>query len=159
MGFKKGQPRPATSGRKKGSQNKLTVGRRIIEAKAKEDDPDGMGHAYEGMWWLARQYRAQVLAEMKKDPSKINHAKLVAAQERLGRAYRDLLPYEKPRLESIPLKDPPARVQADLTRLSDAELDLLEKLCLKAQAGHTGGARPDVTLRQPSEPRRAATRR
>ncbi len=57
MAFKKGHPK--IGGRKPGSVNKLTVGRRLAEAKAKEADPDGMGHAYEGLWWLADQYRLQ----------------------------------------------------------------------------------------------------
>src|ERR1700734_2294572 len=35
-----------------------------------------------------------------------------------------------------------------LSLLTDAELDTLEKLCLKAGAGHAGGVRPDVTSRQ-----------
>jgi hypothetical protein len=70
--------------------------------------------------------------------------------------------YERPRLAAITVKgdvDNPPRVQLDLTVSTDAELDTMEKLCLKAGAGHTGGDRPDVTSRQLPEPRRAATRR
>jgi hypothetical protein len=54
--------------------------------------------------------------------------------------------YERPRLAAITVKgdvDNPPRVQLDLTVSTDAELDTMEKLCLKAGAGHTGGDRPE----------------
>jgi hypothetical protein len=80
----------------------------------------------------------------------------------MSRVLEKLLPYEKPRLAAITVKgdtDSPLRVQADLSLLTDAELDTLEKICLKAGAGHTGGAQQEATSRQLPEPRRAAARR
>lgn len=143
----KGRPKglPKTGGRKKGQLNKLTIGRKMVEARAIAVDPDGPGHAYEGLWWLARQYRAQLQVEAERGIPDLD--RLVAAQERLGRTLRELVQYERPKLKSVTLKgDPenPLRVKADLTVLTDAELDLLEKLCLKAGAGHTGGSGRDT---------------
>jgi hypothetical protein len=82
--------------------------------------------------------------------------------EALSKVLDRIMPYEHRKLAAITVKsdvDNPPRVKADLSLLTDAELDTLEKLCLKAGAGHTGGARPEVISRQLPEPRRAATRR
>ncbi len=74
----------------------------------------------------------------------VSLSKLVAAQERLGRTLTDLLPFERPKLKSVMFKEPDTspRVRADLNLLTNAELDLLEKLCLKASAGHTAPGLP-----------------
>jgi hypothetical protein len=74
----------------------------------------------------------------------------------MSRVLEKLLPYEKPRLAAITVKsdaDDSPRTQLDLTVLTDAELDTMEKLCLKGATGHTA----DITSRKPPEPRRATS--
>jgi hypothetical protein len=53
-----------------------------------------------------------------------------------------LLPFERPRLSSIEMSGDqlnPTRVKPDLTKLTDEELDQLEKIVLKVGAGASGG--------------------
>jgi hypothetical protein len=104
--------------------------------------------------------REQLAAEERKrssDPSRRD-----TLRDQLVRVLHKILPFERPRLAAITVKgDPenPLRVKADLSALSDEELDQLERICLKAGAGNTGGAGRDADPDRPLERRGAVTRR
>jgi hypothetical protein len=86
--------------------------------------------------------REQLAAEERKRSS--DQSRRDTLRDQLARVLFKILPYERPRLAAITVKsdaDDPPRVRADLELLTNAELDTLERLCFKAQAGHTGGAR------------------
>jgi hypothetical protein len=152
MAFQRGVPRPPNAGRKKGSLNKLTIGR--MEAAIAAEHPE--------YTYLQRQKAVATIIIDRMEHTKRYTEAEGRELEALSKVLDRIMPYEHRKLAAITVKsdvDNPPRVKADLSLLSDAELDTLEKLCLKAGAGHTGGARPDVTSRQLPEPRRAATRR
>ena len=163
MGVLKGTPRPPNAGRKKGTPNKRTPARAVlrrIDAEGIAGAGFGPGDAYRALWEQVGILRQELAAEERKRSS--DKSQRDTLRDQLARILYKILPYERPRLAAITVKgdtDSPLRVQADLTVLTDAELDTLEKLCLKTGAGHTGGARQDVTSRQLPEPRMAATRR
>jgi hypothetical protein len=116
----------------------------------------GPGMAYELQWQMVRRI-ARWIEEERAKP-RPNARQLETFYDRLSRILDRLMPYERPKLAAITVKgdtDSPLRVHADLTVLTDAELDTLEKICLKAATGHTA----DITSRKLPEPRRAATRR
>jgi hypothetical protein len=163
MGVPKGTPRPLNAGRKKGTPNKRTAARAVlrrIDAEGIAGAGFGPGDAYRALWEQVGILREELAAEERRRSS--DQSRRDTLRDQLVRVLHKLLPFERPRLTAITVKsdaDNPPRVRADLSRLIDAELDTLERLCLKAGAGHTGEARPDVTLRRPSEPPRVATRR
>jgi hypothetical protein len=152
MPFQRGVPRPPNAGRKKGSLNKLTIGR--MEAAIAAEHPE-----------YTTLQKLKAVATIIID--RVEHTKRYTEAEgreleALSKVLDRIMPYEHRKLAAITVKsdvDNPPRVKADLSLLTDAELDTLEKLCLKAGAGHTGRARPEVISRQLPEPRRAATRR
>jgi hypothetical protein len=163
MGVLKGTPRPPNAGRKKGTPNKRTAARaalRRIDAEGIAGAGFGPGDAYRALWEQVGILREELAAEERKRSS--DQSRRDTLRDQLARILFKILPFERPRLAAITVKsdaDNPPRIKADLSLLTGAELDTLEQLCLKAGAGHTGGARPDVTSRQLPEPRRAATRR
>jgi hypothetical protein len=58
-------------------------------------------------------------------------------QERIRDMLQRILPYERPRLSAIEVSGDqlnPTRVKPDLTKLTDEELDQLEKIVLKGSA-------------------------
>jgi hypothetical protein len=119
----------------------------------------GPGMAYELQWQMVRRIARWIEEERAK--SRPNARQLETLYDRLSRILDRLMPYEMPKLAAVTVKgdtDSPLRVQADLSLLTDAELDTLEKICLKAGAGHTGGAHQEATSRQLPEPHRAAER-
>jgi hypothetical protein len=63
-------------------------------------------------------------------------------QERIKETLRYILPYERPKLAAIEVSGDqlnPTRVKPDLTKLTDEELDQLEKIVLKVGTGASGG--------------------
>jgi hypothetical protein len=55
---------------------------------------------------------------------------------------RQIIPYERPKLAAIEVSGDqinPARVKPDLTKLTDEELDQLERIVLKVGTGASGG--------------------
>jgi hypothetical protein len=63
-------------------------------------------------------------------------------QERMRDTLRQIIPYERPKLAAIEVAGDqvnPMRVKPDLTKLTDEELDQLEKIVLKVGAGASGG--------------------
>jgi hypothetical protein len=118
----------------------------------------GPAMAYDLQWQMVQRIAGWIEGEQAKPKPKPNQRQLETLCDRMSRVLEKPLPYEKPRLAAITVKsdaDDPPRTQLDLTVLTDAELDTMEKLCLKAATGHTA----DITSRKPPEPRRAATRR
>src|SRR5271157_2888525 len=161
MGVTKGTPRPPNAGRKKGTPNKRTAARAVlrrIDAEGIAGAGFGPGDAYRALWEQVGILREELAAEERKRSS--DQSRRDTLRDQIARVLFKILPYERPRLAAITVKsdaDNPPRVKADLSLLTDAELDTLERLCLKAGAGHTGEDRPDVTSRPLPEPRRAAT--
>jgi hypothetical protein len=163
MGVLKGTPRPPNAGRQKGTPNKRTAARAVlrrIDAEGIAGAGFGPGDAYRALWEQVGILREQLSAEERKRSS--DQSRRDTLRDQLVRVLHKILPFERPRLAAITVKgdtDSPLRVQADLSLLSDAELDTLEKLCIKANAGNTGGAGRDADPGRPLEPRRAVTRR
>jgi hypothetical protein len=91
-------------------------------------------------------------------------------QEHMRDTLRQIIPYERPKLAAIPPagdQNNSMRVKPDLTKLSDAELDQLEKIVLKiggaTAAGPAIGAdnadRPASGMATPAVRNRAAKNR
>jgi hypothetical protein len=155
---------PTAQGRRFwGGTQVRTIGRTKIDAMADLGltsaagiDP---GMAYDLQWqmvqriagwiWRSRRSRSRIKGTLKRSARDL-------PRPRKAFALREA------RLAALTIKsdaDDPLQGHADLTVLTDAELDTLKKLCLKAGAGHTGATRPDVTSRQLLEPRMATSRR
>jgi hypothetical protein len=72
----------------------------------------------------------------------IRETKIILLRERIRDLLQRLLPFERPRLSSIEMSGDqlnPTRVKPDLTKLTDEELDQLEKIVLKVGTGASGG--------------------
>jgi len=64
-------------------------------------------------------------------------------QGRMRDTLRQIIPYERPKLAAIEVSGDqinPTRVKPDLTKLTDEELNQLEKIVLKVGTGASGGA-------------------
>src|SRR5271169_464043 len=95
----------------------------------------GPGMAYELQWQMVRRI-ARWIEEERAKP-RPNARQLETLYDRFSRILDRLMPYERPKLAAVTVKgdaENPLRVKADLTVLTDAKLDTLEKLCLKAGA-------------------------
>jgi hypothetical protein len=72
-------------------------------------------------------------------------------QQQMKDTLRLIIPYERPKLAAVEPDDTqvnPTRVKPDLTKLTDEELDQLEKIVLKVGTGASGG--PDGNTDQAS---------
>jgi hypothetical protein len=73
-------------------------------------------------------------------------------QEHVRDTLRQIIPYERPKLAAIGVAGDqvnPMRVKPDLTKLTDEELDQLEKIVLKVGTGPLAGMMEMPTKRPP----------
>jgi hypothetical protein len=159
----KGTPRPPNAGRRKETPNRRTAARaalRRIDAEGIAGAGFGPGDAYRALWEQVGILRQELAAEERRRSS--DQSRRDTLRDQLVRVLHKIFPFERPRLAAITVKgdtESPLRVKADLSALSDEELNQLERICLKAGAGNTGGAGRDADPDRPLEPRRTVARR
>jgi hypothetical protein len=127
------------SGKPKGSFDKKTIGRAgaIIKQalEAKKDKLDGIAksRSYKA-WEKAITVVEDIWSEyelVRKDAVK-NPLLVAECQERLMKAIKVVLPYEKPKLQVVKLQGDKNAPLFDLSGLSDQELVFLRRTVLKA---------------------------
>jgi len=117
--------------------NKLTAAKqafRNLEAERGEIAAGGFGpgDAYRALWFEVAEYRKEIASESRRRNPSINRIDFL--RDKLVGTLAKLLPYERPRLAAITMagdQNNPPRVKPDLSKLSEAELDQLEKIVLK----------------------------
>jgi hypothetical protein len=152
-------------GRKPGrTPDKLKLARKAFQGLEAErerlaETGLGPGEAYRGLWNMLADYRTMMLGTRKALNGKSGKRVALIARhdwlmERVVDILRALLPYERRRLQAIQVagdQNNSSRVKPDLTKLSLAELDQLEKIVLKV-----GGATATAIDTGANEPRRLA---
>jgi hypothetical protein len=135
-GGRKGDP---GSGRKKGTPDKTTVGhagrliKLALDAKQAKLDEIAKSRSYKA-WEKAITVVEDIWAEYQlvqrdrvKNPAIVNEC-----QDRLMKAIKVVLPYEKPKLQVVKLQGDKNAPLFDLSGLSDQELVFLRRTVLKA---------------------------
>jgi hypothetical protein len=148
-------PGERRGGRAKGTPNRLSIGRMKAEVASSATQLDALDQLRQ----LADTFRGFIEAELAKPKPSRDY--LFACYDRVARILEKIVPYQRPKLQAITVagvSTSPPRVPPDLSRLSDEELDQLEKIVLKVGAGHTAAADRDAydARREYRGPRRAA---
>jgi hypothetical protein len=144
MPFQRGDPKPPGSGRIKGIPNKRTLAAAAMAVGASS----AYAPAYDDLKQMTVQFKEWIAVEKKKKPLRVD--RLITLYDRLARILEKTCQYERPKLQAVTLAgdhNNPLRVRADLSVLSDAELESLRKLALKAGGGHTAGVVEDADQR------------
>ena len=125
-------PGERRGGRKKGTPNKLSIGRvkAAVATAAPEFD------SLDQLRLIAKHFLDQATAEGKK--KKANMRWLNDCLDRAARVLRDIVPFEHPKLSAVKLGGDP-NAPLNLSSLSDNELAHLRRLMIKIEGD---GAEP-----------------
>jgi hypothetical protein len=156
-----GGPRPG-AGRPKGSRNKTTIQREIVEAQVRAQRvaagvaiPVLAKEKLELLLSMAWRHMEEALAAGKAED-------YVGWFERAGAMAKALAPYQSPQLKALAVAHADMRPSPiDLSRLSDKQLEQLRKLIILAGPSNVAGARrvDDGGAADRDRPRRLIDRR
>jgi len=129
------KPGERRGGRQKGTPNKTVVAKAAHKlAAAGEIAKAPSFSAYVRLCELAEDYDRDLAVALAKKPQ--NQSEIVEYRERLARIFKDLLPYEKPRLTTTKVQGDKDAPLFNLSALSDRELAFLRRTVLKARQVH-----------------------